>query len=79
MVSDDIGLKSTEWALWVLEQYGDDIPLTNGEIVDTWDTEKEVAFCQDWVDNIIALNGGEQWLWGNERQMIKDLNLKVEE
>ena len=79
MVSVDIGLKSTEWALWVLEQWGDNIELTNGEIVDTWDTEKEVQFCQDWVDNIIALNGGEQWLWNNERQMIKDLNLKVEE
>lgn len=68
----------TEWALWVLNdtEYGDETEYLNGDIVSSWNSDREIAFCQEYIDNIIAINGTGE-LYQNELQMIKELELRT--
>lgn len=71
-------IDATAWALWVSNdmEYGEHL---NGEIVTEWGDKECKAFCQDYIDNIIASNGSQGSLTGMERQMIRELNLITEE
>ena len=73
-------MDSTAYALQVLNDtdYGNELELTNGEIVSEWGYEQEKEFCLDYLEFITGINGVyELYQWEKDMQEYFEKDVKI--